>query len=128
MSHLRSITSNQPMASQTHVTSTAYTIHLDHFTSTTSNVNTVSHQLLVGSHLILPLQIVVSTMVPQVVLVSTRNVVITQPPIGTPLPLRSNPSLPSGYNSLNASIDIPTQSPSEGSNLFIPQVNSFIPP
>jgi hypothetical protein len=37
MSHLRSRTSNQPMASQTPMTSTSYTVPLDHFTSTTSS-------------------------------------------------------------------------------------------
>jgi hypothetical protein len=46
--------------------------------------------------------------------------VITQDPIGKPLPLRSNPSLPLGYNTLNTSIFIPTQNPSGGSILFVP--------
>jgi hypothetical protein len=59
-------------------------------------------------------------MVPQAMTVSTGNVVITQAPIGTPLPLRPNPSLPPGYNALNTSIAIPTQNPSGGSRLFVP--------
>ena len=57
--------------------------------------------------------------------------VITQDPIGTPLSLRSNPSLPPRYNSLNTSISIPTQNPSGGSNLFVPLgynvVSHFVP-
>jgi hypothetical protein len=46
---------NQPMSSHTPVTSIAYTVPLDHFTRTTSNVVTVSDSLLVGTHTILPL-------------------------------------------------------------------------
>jgi hypothetical protein len=108
------------MESHTPVTSTTYTVPLDHFTGTTSNVITVSDQLLVGSHSILPLHLANSTMVPQATPVSAGNTVITQAPIGTPLPLRSNPSLPPGYNALNTSIANPTQNPSRGSNLFVP--------
>jgi hypothetical protein len=78
------------LASKTPMTSTSYTIPLDNFTGATSNVVTVPDQLLIGSHSILRLQIANSTMVPQAMIVSTRNVVITQAPIGTPLPLRSN--------------------------------------
>jgi len=59
-------------------------------------------------------------MVSQDTHVSTENLFITQPPIGTPLPLISNLSLPPRYNSLNTSIDIPTQNPFGGSNLFVP--------
>jgi hypothetical protein len=114
------VSSNQPMASQMPEMYVTYTVPLDHFTGTTSNVTIVSNQLLVGSHSILPLQMAHSTMVPHAMTVSTRNVVITQDPIGTPLPLRSNPSLPPGYNALNTSIAIPTQNPSRGSRLFIP--------
>jgi hypothetical protein len=61
-----------------------------------------------------------STMVPQAMTVSTENVVITQAPIGTPLPLRPNPPLPHGYTYLNISTAIPTQNPSEGSRIFVP--------
>jgi hypothetical protein len=111
---------NQPMASQIPKMYVTYTAPLDHFTGTTSNVVTFSYQLLVDSHSILPLQISHSTIVPQVTTVSIRNVVITQAPIGTPLPLRSNPSLPPGYNALNNSIAIPTQNPSGGSRVFVP--------
>jgi hypothetical protein len=98
---------NQPMASHSPVNSTPYTVPLDHFTSTTNNVVTVSEQLLVGYQTILPLHLANSTMAPQAILVSTRSVVISQDPIGTPLPLRLNPSLPPGYNDLNTSIDNP---------------------
>jgi hypothetical protein len=55
MSHLRQRTSNKPMESHTLVTSTTYTVPLDHFTGMTSNVVIVSDQLLVGSHTMLPL-------------------------------------------------------------------------
>jgi hypothetical protein len=125
------MSSNQPMASQMPETFVTYTVPLDHFTGTTSNVTTVSDQLLVGSHSILPLQMAHSTMVPQATTVSTGNVVITQAPIGTPLPLRPNPSLPPGYNALNTSIAIPTQNPSRGSRLFVPPgynvASQFVP-
>jgi hypothetical protein len=114
------MSSNQPMASQMPVTYTTYTVPLDHFTGTTSNVVTVSDQLLVGSHSILPLQFTGSTMVSQAMPVSAGNTVITQAPIGTLLPPRSNPSLPPGYNALNTSIANPTQNPTGGPNIFIP--------
>ena len=100
------------MSSHKHVISIAYTIPLDHFTRTTNNVFTVSDQLLVGSHTILPLQLTNSTMVPQATPVPIGNVVITQDPIGTPLLLRSNLSFPPGYNTLNNSIANPSQNPS----------------
>ena len=51
------------MASQIPEMSVAYTIPLDHFTSTTNSVTIVSDQLLVGSHSILPLQMAHSIMV-----------------------------------------------------------------
>jgi hypothetical protein len=59
-------------------------------------------------------------MVPQATNFSIGNVVISKYPIGTPLLLRSNPSLPLGYHALNTSIDILAQNPSGESNLFIP--------
>jgi hypothetical protein len=120
MSHLHQRTSNQPMASHTPVTSTSYTVPLDHFTGTTSNVVTVSHQLLVGSHTILPLQLANSTMVPQATHVSFGSAVITQAPIGTPLLLRPNSSLPPRYHALNMSIANPAQNPFKGANIFVP--------
>jgi hypothetical protein len=61
-----------------------------------------------------------SIMVPQATTISTENVVITQAPIGTPLPPRPNPSLAPGYKDLNTSIVIPTQNPSRGSGIFVP--------
>jgi hypothetical protein len=111
---------NQPMLSHTLITSTAYTITLDHFTGMTSNVFTVSDLLLVGSHTILPLHLTSSTTVPQVTHVYVGSLVITQAPIGTPLPPRSNPSLPPRYNALNTSIANTTQGMSGGPNLFVP--------
>jgi hypothetical protein len=108
------------MASKMHETSITYTIPLDHFTVTTSSVTVVSDQFLVGSHLILPLQMAHSTMVPQATTVSIENVVITQSHIVTPLLPRLNPPLPPGYRSLNTSIAIPTQDPFRGSGIFVP--------
>jgi hypothetical protein len=81
---------NQPMASQMPRTSVTYTVPLDHFTDTTTSVTTVSNQLLVGSHLILPLQMA-HYIVPQATTTFTGNVVVTEAPIGTPLPSRPNP-------------------------------------
>jgi hypothetical protein len=43
------------LASQTPMTFAAYTVPLDHFTGTTSNVVTIPYQLLIGCHLIIPL-------------------------------------------------------------------------
>jgi hypothetical protein len=72
-----------------------------------------------------------STMVPHATTVSTKNVVITQAPIGTPLPLRPNMSLPPRYNALNTSSAIPTQNPSGGSRICVPPgynvTSQFIP-
>jgi hypothetical protein len=77
MSHLHPRTSNQPMASHTPMTSTAYTVPLDHFIGTTVNVVIVSDQLLVGSHTILPLQLTSSTLVSQDTHVYAGSAVIT---------------------------------------------------
>ena len=96
------------MESQMPNTFLTYTVSLDHFNGTADNVTIVLDQLLVGSHSILPLQMAHSTMVPQAMTVPTGNVVVTQDPIGTPLPLRSNLSLPLGYLALNTSIANPT--------------------
>ena len=119
------------MESHMHVTSISYIVPLDHFTGMINNVVTVSDQLLVGSHTILPLQLANSTMVPQDTHVSIGSVVITQAPIGTTLLLRSNPSLPPGYNALNTSIANPAQNPSRGSNIFVPPrynvASNFVP-
>jgi len=80
----------------------------------------VSDSFLVGTHTILPLHLTISTLVPQVTPVSIGSAMSTEAPIGTPLPLRSNPSLPPGYNSLDSSIANPTQGPFRGPNHFIP--------
>jgi hypothetical protein len=81
---------DQPLASQMPRTSVTYTVPLDHFTGTTTSVATVSNQLLVGSHLILHFQMAHS-IVPRATTTFTGNVVVTQAPIGTPLPSRPNP-------------------------------------
>jgi hypothetical protein len=121
----------QPMASQMPETYVTYMVSLDHFTGTTNSVTTILDQLLVGSHLILPLQMAHSIMVPRATVVSTKNVVITQAPIGTPLPPRPNPLLPPRYRALNTSISIPTQVPSRGSGIFVPPrynvASQFVP-
>jgi hypothetical protein len=98
---------DQPMASQMPKRSITYMVPLDHFTCMTSNFTTFSDQLLVGSYSILPLHMAHSIMAPQSTTIPTENVVITQDPIGTLLPLRPNLSLPIGYNALNTSIAIP---------------------
>jgi hypothetical protein len=108
------------MSSHTLLTSTVSTVPLDHFIGTTSNFVMVSYQLLDGSHTILPLQLTSSIAVPQVTHVYVESPVITQAPIGMPLPPRSSPSLPPGYNALNTSIANPSQSPSGWPNLFFP--------
>jgi len=70
-------------------------------------------------------------MVPQAMPISTRNMVITQDIIGTPLMFRSNMSLSPLYNALNTSIANPTHNPSCLSNIFIPSgynvASIFIP-
>jgi hypothetical protein len=44
------VSPDRPMASQVPETSVSYTVPLDHFTGTTSNVITIADQLLIGSH------------------------------------------------------------------------------
>jgi hypothetical protein len=109
---------NQPTSPHVIFTSTAYIIPINHFAGTTSNIVTVSDPLLVGTHTILPLQLTSSTTVPQVAPFSARILVTIQAPIGTPLPSRSNPSLPPRYNALIISITNPTQGPSREPSLF----------
>jgi hypothetical protein len=95
---------NQPMASHTPMTSTAYTVPLDHFTGMTNNVVIVSDQfwlVLTQFFLFISLTLPWSHKLPMFL---PESAVITQPPIGTPLPLRSNTSLPPGYNTLNTSV------------------------
>jgi hypothetical protein len=122
---------DRPTTSQVPETSVTYMVPLDHFTGTTSNVTTISNQILIGSHSIPTLQMAHSTMVPQATVIPTKNVVVSQAPIGTPLPSRPNPSFPPGYRALNSSIAIPTQVPSEVSGLFVPPgynvVVGFVP-
>jgi hypothetical protein len=113
------VSPDRPMASQVPETSVTYTVPLDHFTGTISNVTIVSDQILIGFHSILPLKMA-HFMAPRATTTSTKNVVVTQSLIGTPLPSRPNPSLPPGYRALNTFVAIPTQVPSEGSGLFVP--------
>jgi hypothetical protein len=61
-----------------------------------------------------------STMVPHATTIITRNTVVTQALIGTPLSSRPILSLPPGYNSLNTYISIHAQVPSRFSGVFIP--------
>jgi hypothetical protein len=122
---------DRTMASQVPEMYVTYTIPLDHFTCTTNNVTTIPDQLLIGSHLIPTLQMAHSNMVPHATMIPNGNVVISQAPIGTPLPPRPNPSLPPGYRALNTSVAIPTQVPSGGSGIFVPHgyndVVCFVP-
>jgi hypothetical protein len=55
---------NQPMSSHTLVTSTYYTVPLDHFIGTKINVVSGPDPLLVGTHTILSLKLTSSTLVP----------------------------------------------------------------
>jgi hypothetical protein len=96
------------MESQVTETCVAYMVPLDHFTGTTNNVIIVSDQMLIGSHSIPTLEMAHYTMVTQATKIPTRNVVISQDPIGTTLPPIPNPSLPPRYRALNTSIVIPT--------------------
>jgi hypothetical protein len=125
------VSPDRPMASQVPEMFVTYTVPLDHFTGTTSSVTTIPDQLLIGSHSIPTLQMAHSTMVPQATMIPTGNVVISQAPIGTPLPPRSNPSLPPGYRALNTSVATSTQVPSRVSGLFVPPgynvVVGFVP-
>jgi hypothetical protein len=66
-------------------------------------------------------------MIPNTMAIPTRNTVVIQIPIGTPLLPSQIPSLPLGYNVLNASIPIPTQVPSETSGVSNPSGHNLIP-
>jgi len=99
---------NQPMSSHIPITSIAYTVPMDHFTTKTSNVVMVSDLLLVGTHTIIPFQLTSSTIVPQVTPISIKSSLRTQDPIGKPFLLRSNPSLTPRYNTLNSYIANPS--------------------
>jgi hypothetical protein len=120
-----------PVISQLPETSVTYTIPLDHFSGTTSNITVIPDTQSVGPSSNFSLQMAHSTMVPHVTTIPTRNVVVNQAPIGTPLSSRPIPSLPPGYHSLNPSTAIPTQVPSRVSGLFVPPgynvVVSFVP-
>jgi hypothetical protein len=59
-------------------------------------------------------------MVPNTTIIPTKNTVARQAPIGTPHSSRQIPSLPLGYNALNAFIPIPTQVSSRASGVFTP--------
>jgi hypothetical protein len=68
-----------------------------------------------------------STMVPNTTIIPTENMVASQTPIGTPLLPNQIPSLPLGYNALNASIPTPTQVPSIIPRVFTPPGHSLVP-
>jgi hypothetical protein len=105
-----------------------FTIPLDHFNNTICYFFTGSK---VGPSSTIPLQQVHSTMVPNTTIIPTRNTMASQPPIGTLLLSIQIQSLPLGYNSLNASIPIPTQVSSGASGVFTPPgynaASGFIP-
>jgi hypothetical protein len=78
----------------------------------------------------IPLQMTHSTIVPNTMNIPVETTVASQTPIGTPRSPRPSPSLPPGYNALNAYIPIPTQVPFRESGVFFPPghnpVASFI--
>jgi hypothetical protein len=100
--------------------SATYTISLDHFNSTTGYLFVGLDTQSVGHNSTIPLQMAHSTMVPNTTTIPTRNTVVTQAPIGTPLSSRRVPSLPHGYHALNTSIPIPTKVSSRASRIFTP--------
>jgi hypothetical protein len=106
-------------------------IPLDHFNTTTCYYFPGSETLSAGPNLTTPLQQAHSTMIPNTMTIPTENMVASQTPIGTPLLPSQIPSLPLGYNALNASIPNPTQVPFKESGVFSPPehncVTGFIP-
>jgi hypothetical protein len=58
-----------PIISQFPEMYVTYTVPLDHFTSTTSNVTTFSNQYLIGSHSIPTLHMAHATMVPHAIVI-----------------------------------------------------------
>ena len=119
-----------PVISELLETSNTYRIPLDHFNSTTCYLFMGSDTQSVGPSSTIPLQMAHSIMVPHSMTIPTRNMVVTQDPIGTPLSSRPITSLPNGYNYLNTSIPIPTQVFSKASGFFTPlgynDASSFI--
>jgi hypothetical protein len=92
--------------------SVIYTVPLDHFIGTTVSSITPSIGLnmqSVGQSFTILLQKTQSTMVPHIVTIPTSNIVVSQAPIGTPLPSRPTQSLPPGYRAINPSIVNTTQ-------------------
>jgi hypothetical protein len=76
---------NPPIIAQLPKTFVTYTIPLDHFVCTTSNITVIPDTQSVGPNLTFSLQIAHSTMVTHVTTIPTGNVVVNQDPIGTPL-------------------------------------------
>jgi hypothetical protein len=66
-------------------------------------------------------------MVPNTSIIPIQNTMASQTPIGTPLLPSQIPSLPLGYNALNASILVPTQVPSETPGVFTPPGHNHVP-
>jgi hypothetical protein len=116
-----------PIASKPLETYYTFTIPLDHFNSTTCYYFPGSEAFSASPSSTIPLQQAHSTMVPNTMIILTRNMVTSQTPIGTPLLPSYIPSLPLGYNALNASIPNPTQVPSGISGAFIPPGHNLVP-
>jgi hypothetical protein len=106
-------------------------IPLDHFVGTTRNSIVGPDTRSIGPSSTFSLQMAHSTMVLHATTIPTRNVMVNQAPIVTPLSSRPIPSLPPGYHTLNSSIVIPTQVPTGVSRLFVPPgynvASDFIP-
>jgi hypothetical protein len=66
-------------------------------------------------------------MVPNTMIIPIENTMARQTPISTPLLPSQIPSLPLGYNALNASIPIPTQVPSRIPGVFTPPGDNPVP-
>jgi len=99
---------NTPVISQLPETFVTYMIPLDHFAGTNSSI-TVGPDTQSGCSIsTFSLHMAHSTMVPHIMIITTRNLVVNQAPIGTPLSYRPIPSLPPRYHTLNPSTAIPT--------------------
>jgi hypothetical protein len=77
--------------------------------------------------LLIPLQTVHYTIVPDTMSRHTGITVASQAPIGTLLSPRFTPTLPLGYHALNASILSPTQIPSDTLGIYTPSGHHLVP-
>jgi hypothetical protein len=97
-----------PVVSQIPAVSVTYIVPPNQFSGPTNHITVILDTQSIGPSLTFSLHMAHSTMVPHVMTIPTKNVVVSQAPIGTPLSSRPIPSLPPGYHALNPSTDIPT--------------------